>query len=486
MVEAPVADLRVVVLGGGACGMTAALGLARGGAQVTVLEREPRVGGLCGTQERSGFRFDLGGHRFLSKSRALEALVRDLVGDDLLCRTRSSVVIHGGRRFRYPLELDDVIRGAGPAWGARVIASYASERLRRRLAPRPDRSFEDWVVHRFGRELYGAFFGPYTEKLWGIPPSQISADWAAERISLPSLTDLLARLVGLRSGDPPRTYARRYLYPRLGIGQIFERMGDAITALGGTVRTSALVTGISVAAGRACAVRFDAGEGEREIGCDAVVATVALPLLARMIGAGRRGGLPLDVHRSASSLRFRGIRLLNVLLDRAEVSPHTWMYVSEPRFLAARIQEPRHRSPDAAPPGQTSLMLEIPCTVGDEVWSAPDDAIYDRCMDDLEQLGLRDLRAATVDHFPSFVVEGYPIYHLDYRRDRARVLDFASALPNLVTCGRQGGFRYIFMDTAMEMGLAAAAALLGRLRSSTVIADLGAGEGFIEARALTA
>jgi protoporphyrinogen oxidase len=162
------------------------------------------------------------------------------------------------------------------------------------------------------------------------------------------------------------------------------------------------------------------------------------------------------------------------------------MYVSEPRYLMARIQEPRHRSPFVAPPGKTSLMLEIPCTVGDDVWSAPDQAIYERVMDDLADLGFRDLRRATIGHFASFVEEGYPIYHLDYQDDRKRLLGFVGETANLVSCGRQGAFRYIFMDTAMEMGLAAANAVLDQSDRRASIAELRSERGLVEAAALTA
>ena len=161
--------MRVAILGGGACGMTAAWHLARAGVDVTVLEREPRVGGLCGTA--GARRLPLRLRRpplHLAQSRALEALVRELLGDDLLLRTRSSVVLHGGRRYRYPLELDDVVRNAGLVdGGARARAATAAQRLRRGRGA--DVSFEDWVVHRFGRALYDAFFGPYTAQAVGHP-----------------------------------------------------------------------------------------------------------------------------------------------------------------------------------------------------------------------------------------------------------------------------------------------------------------------------
>ena len=469
---------RVVVLGGGACGTTAAWQLARAGAGVTVVEREPRVGGLCGTEERDGFRFDFGGHRFISRSRALEALVRELVGDDLLLRTRSSAVLHGGRSYRYPLELDDVVRNAGLVGGSRALLSYGRQRLRRHGA---DVSFEDWVVRRFGRTLYDAFFGPYTHKLWGIPPTEISADWAAQRISLPSLGDVALRLLGLRHGGA-RTYARRYWYPRRGIGQIFERMATVAEARGACFRLGARVTGLERASdGRVRAVRLSSPAGDEELPCDAVISTLSLPLLARMLG-GR--SLPSDVARAAGRLRFRAIRLVHLLLDRPEVSPHTWLYVSEPKYRIARIQEPRRRSPDMAPPGCTSLMLELPCDVGDEIWRASDDAIYGRCLDELRALGF-DLAADVRQHFSSFVEEGYPVYHLDYRRERERVLAFCRDTPNVVSVGRQGAFRYVFMDTAMEMGVAAAELVLGRAGAVTP-SELGAGGGLIEAGALTA
>ena len=471
--------MHVAILGGGACGTTAAWHLARAGVEVTVVEREPRIGGLCGTEERDGFRFDFGGHRFLSKSQELQGLVQELVGDDLLLRTRSSAVLHGGRRYRYPLELDDVVRNAGVVDGSRALLSWGRQQLRRRDA---DVSFEDWVVQRFGRRLYDTFFGPYTHKLWGIPPTEISADWAAQRISLPSLGDVALRLAGLRHGGA-RTYARRYWYPRLGIGQIFERMAAVAEQHGARFRLGARVTGLERGRdGNVRAVRFtSAAGGDEELRCDAVVSTLSLPLLASMLGG---ASLPVDVARAAGRLRFRAIRLVHLLLDRAEFSPHTWLYVSEPRFSIARIQEPRRRSPDMAPPGRTSLMLELPCDVGDALWSESDEAVTARCLDELRALGFADVARDLRGHFSSFVAEGYPIYHLDYQKERARVLAYAAETANVVSVGRQGAFRYVFMDTAMEMGVAAAERLLGRAGAAP--SELGSGGGLIEARALTA
>ncbi len=471
--------MHVVMLGGGACGMSAALELARHGMRATVLEREPRVGGLCGTHERDGFRFDFGGHRFITQSNTIASLVDELVGDDLLERKRQSVILNGGNRYKYPLELDDVLRQYGARRGGRALFSYARAALAQRLRSAPDRTFQDWVTNRFGADLYGTFFGPYTEKLWGIAPETISADWAAQRISIPSLADVALRLCGL-ARPFARTYARRYRYPRLGIGQIFERCATAIERYGSTVRTGADVLGLAMSGRRVRAVRYRDANGEKEIACDAVISSLSLPRFARMLG-----GLPSSVERHADRLRFRAIRLLNVLLEGPPISANTWMYVSEPDYLMARIQEPIHRSPDMAPAGATSLMLEIPCTVGDATWCASERDIYERCVRDLVRLGLPDLRPRTRSYFSSYVPEGYPIYHLGYDDDRRALLGHVAQYEGAITCGRQGAFRYIFMDTAMEMGIEAARAVMAG-RDATRIAELGNGATLHEGKALTA
>jgi protoporphyrinogen oxidase len=459
--------------------MSAALELTKLGASVTVLEREVRVGGLCGTQEYCGFRFDFGGHRFITKNPAIDQLVRELVGADLVERSRSSVILNAGRRYKYPLELEDVVLKFGIAKGAHAIGSYALEAMMQKLWPTPDDSFRAWVTHRFGGALYREFFGPYTEKLWGIRPDEISADWAAQRISVPSLLDVVLRLMGAARPEA-RTYARRYLYPRLGIGQIFERCRDAIQAGGGTIRTGAEVVGIDVRGHRPRAVRFRDASGDHELLCDAVISSISLPVLARMLGM-----MTIAVERSARRLRFRAIRLLNILLHGPPISPHTWMYVSEPDYIIARIQEPIHRSPSMAPAGSTSLMLEIPCNTGDEIWSGTDEAVYERVLIDLGRLGFAGIRDRTRGYFSSFVREGYPIYHLGYDVDRGEVLRHVSGFEGICSVGRQGAFRYIFMDTAMEMGIAAARAI-ARGTNAARVAEMATALELHEAAALTA
>jgi protoporphyrinogen oxidase len=438
----------VLVLGGGPSGLACAWELARAGQSVTVLEREPRAGGLCATLERDGWRFDLGGHRFVSSNADLARRVRELLGGELLERERKSVVLHSGRTFRYPLEAGNLVRSLGVRENARAFAGYLAARARQRVAPSPDVTFEDWVRARFGAPLYDKFFGPYTEKLWGIPAREISSEWAAQRIGLLHLGDAALRMMGLRQ-KAIRTYARRYFYPRLGMGQLFERLAEETTRLGARIVLGAEVVGLETSGKRVTHVRARINGESATFPCASVYATIPLGDVAKQLGG--------DAPRSR--LAFRAIRFVNLMLRRRAVSPNTWMYVADPRYAITRIQEPRHRSPDMAPPGTTSLMLEIPCAQDDEIWSGSDADLVELVLGELASLGF-DVRADVVGSFSFRVPHGYPIYRVGYEADRERLLAHVGRWENVALGGRQGLFRYIFLDAAMEMGELAAKQLL--------------------------
>jgi protoporphyrinogen oxidase len=469
---------RFVILGGGPCGLAAAWRLAKLGHAPLVLEREPLVGGLCATHERHGYRFDLGGHRFVSSDAELGVWLEKLLGGDLLTRERKSVVLHHGRAFRYPLEAKDLLSNLGIGENARALAGYGRARLRQAIAPGPERTFEDWVVARFGRPLYETFFGPYTQKLWGIPPDRISADWAAERITLLNLGEAALRMTGVHR-PPIRTYARRYLYPRWGMGQLYEAMAREVELLGGDVRTSSRVVGLEVEANRVVGVRVETPRGADLIPTREVLSTLPLTELVSYL----RRPAPL-APAPRPRLRFRSLVFLNLMLRRADFSENTWMYVASGNLRISRIQEPKRRSPSMTPDGRTSIMLEIPCEAGDAIWSATDSDLKELARKELAVLGfsLDDV----LESFSVRVEHGYPIYHLDYERDRQALLREADLFTNLRTAGRQGLFRYVFMDAAMQMGILAANEMAAGKRPSRAIDAIGRSSSLVEARALTA
>jgi protoporphyrinogen oxidase len=468
-----------VILGGGPCGLAAAWQLVQFGAKPIVIEREPIVGGLCATHERDGWRFDLGGHRFVSSDAALSRWLERLLGDDLLTQERRSVVLHEGRAFRYPLEPTDLVHNLGVGENVRALAGYARARLARRLAPRDDKSFEDWVTARFGRPLYETFFGPYTQKLWGLHPSLISADWARERISLFSLGDVALRLAHLRT-TPTQSYARRYRYPRFGMGQLYRVLAEEIVRRGGEVRTGACVAGLETEGDRVVAVRLDGARGAERVPVGELLSTMPLPDLARAL----RPDMPSALDRAARALRFRALTFVNFMLRRGAFSDNTWMYVASPALTMSRIQEPKRRSAWMAPEGRTSLMLEVPCDVGDATWRAPVDELRARMLAELSALGFRvdDVDGA----FAVRVAHGYPVYHLGYDADRRALLAEVARFANVRTAGRQGLFRYVFMDAAMQMGMKAAMQMLAGERGGAGLDAIGRSSEVIESNALTA
>lgn len=472
---------RVVVLGGGPCGLCTAWELSEKGWDVTVLEKESKVGGLCRTNEYKGFRFDLGGHRFISRNKELVDRVLTLMGDNILTSVRKSVILFDGQQFLYPLSVKDLYGKLSLVTKGKALTSYLVNAAAKKFIRKPDFSFEDWVINRFGKGIYDMFFGPYTEKLWGITPKEISSDWASQRISLLNLGDALLRMLGLRNGEI-RTYAMGYHYPKKGIGQMFEMIAEQIEKRGGNIHLNASVQSLLHDGDRIKAVSFRRNGLEQTLECDHVISTIPLNEFVALFNPELKDEA---LYESASRLRFRAMRFLNILLDLPNVSENTWMYVAEKKYLMTRIQEPKRRSPFSAPEGRTSLMLEIPCNVGDEIWRAEDGAILDRCTENLEELGFR-FKDKVMDYFSTWAEHAYPIYTLDYQLHRRRILERLMPYKNLIICGRQGTFRYIFMDAAMEMGIEAARQIIGEGKEVRRIYDMRVEKELLEVQVVTA
>ena len=447
----------VVILGGGPCGLSAAWELSRSGKAVVVVEAQSSLGGLCKTINYKGYNFDLGGHRFISKNDELINKIKALMGDDLLVSERISAIRLDGREFQYPLSAGDILKQTDIIFLTRCLVDYVYQALYKKLKDSPDTSFEDWIINRFGRKLYATFFKDYTHKLWGIPSSKLSSDWAAERISLLNLWDVVLRLCGL-GREAPRTYAKRYFYPKQGIGQIFEYIAREIKQNGGNIVLNARFKKLLLEGGRVKGVVYESNGEDQVINCDWVVSTIPI---TDLIYNQDRGGEYQEASNAARSLRFRSLRFLNILIDKPEIGRNTWTYIPDGKYIMTRIQEPNKRSPHNAPDGKTSLMLEIPCSYNDEVWNMQDDILFKRCIEDLLNLGI-DIKDKVIDYFYTRERHAYPIYQLDYKLHLKKLFLWIDTIENIHTCGRNGLFRYIFMDRAMEMGFEAAMIVDGK------------------------
>lgn len=428
-----------LVLGAGPAGLTAGYLLARRGEPVTILEATSEIGGLARTEVRDGYRFDLGGHRFYTKSPEVEALWLELLGPELLLRQRLSRIYWRGRLIDYPLHAADVVRKVGAVEVTRSAASYAAARLR----PRPEpQTFEDWVTQRFGRRLFELFFRSYTEKVWGVPTSEIRAEWAAQRIRGLSLWRAAASALGIGAGNADvRSLVEEFHYPRLGPGQMWERMAEEIVACGGEVELDSPVSAIRFE--RPGRIVVEAG-GEQRV-ADHVISSLPLRTLAGIA----EPSAPADILDAAAGLRYRDFICVALVIDGADPFPDNWIYVHDPDVGVGRIQNFRAWSPDLVPDAdRTCLGCEYFCFEGDELWNTPDDELVAHAGAELEAIGLARREAVVSGHVVR-VQKAYPIYDAGYEARVATLRGWLDGLDGLVQVGRNGLHRYNNSDHSM-------------------------------------
>ena len=439
---------RVVVIGAGPASLTAAYELTKHGRPPVVLEEGALVGGLARTESHHGFRFDLGGHRFFTKSMPVFALWQEVLGDDFLRRPRLSRIYYDGKFFTYPLTPANALRGLGFVSTVRVLASW----LRWRLVPhRPETTFEHWVTNRFGRYLFKTFFEAYTEKVWGVACSELKAEWAAQRIQDLSLARAAVNMF-VRPRRTVKTLIDEFHYPRLGPGMMWEAMRAAAVRGGAAVETDAEVVTVRRDGMRVLGVEVRRRGAREVVPASHVISSMPLTTLVARLDP----PAPEPVRRAAAALRYRDFLVVCLIVDRADLFPDNWIYVHEPGVRVSRIQNFKNWSPDMVPDAaKTSLGLEYFCTAGDDLWTASDVELVALARREVEAIGLAPA-AAVLEGCVRRVPKAYPIYDRTYADHLGVVRAFVDGFANLQTIGRNGLHRYDNQDHAMMTGMLAA------------------------------
>lgn len=485
------------MLGGGICGLAAGLTLAERGERVTVLEAQDFLGGLATTLRGStGAGFDFGPHAYHARNQRVLDMFKEIASDGFPAQAKNVRIKFRGRYYKYPLEAMDIARSMSPLLAARAFFDYFVEVVRKRVWPRKMISAEDWVIQGMGRTLYDMFFGPYTQKVWGMPPSQLAASFAQHRIPQINLWKVVVSSFRKSKGkitDDEHKYAPlvvQLYYPPKGAGLISRRMADRISAASAENRvlTRALVTGLALT-GERVTVRYrkvaSTAQGgqlclmasgtepqldpyqfegpEERIECDRVVSTLPLPALFALLGE----GVSSDAREAARVLRFRALTIVGLRFKKPKVLPAQSVYFQDKTFN--RVSETRnYGGSEICPPDETVVICDITCETGDAIWTASADDLGRRCARELAAEGFcreEDLAESVVLRSTT----GYPVYMVGFEAAMETLVNELLRFDTLVTGGRQGLYKYVDMDISSEMGITMAEHLLsGRSKRDAI------------------
>ena len=451
-------ERRVVIVGAGPAGLTAGFDAASAGWKVTVLEKDPRyVGGISRTVCHDGYRFDIGGHRFFSKSPEITQWWKDRLPGDFIQVRRMSRIFYRRRFFDYPLKPWNALSNLGLLTSIACVLSYGWARL---FPVKPEKSLEDWVSNRFGRKLFSIFFKTYTEKVWGIPTSELSADWAAQRIKGLSLSKaVLNALKGKPEGGAViKTLIDTFSYPRLGPGQMWEKAAEDIRGLGGQISMARRVTRIRHAGGRILSVESTGGDGATTVH-EAEQFIVSMPLQETVLAFDPP--LAPEVIAAARKLRYRDFLTVALVVEGENPFPDNWIYIHEPGVKLGRIQNFKNWSEAMiGRPGTTCLGLEYFCFEGDGLWTTPDADLIELGKRELAQLGLADPERVTGGSVVR-VEKAYPMYDPGYQDCLTVIRGALAGFVNLHVVGRNGMHKYNNQDHSMMTAILAVRNLQG-------------------------
>jgi protoporphyrinogen oxidase len=442
---------KVAIIGAGPAGLTAGYLLSKEEADVIVLEADPAyVGGISRTTTHKGFHFDIGGHRFFSKSKAVEDLWTEILPEDMLVRPRSSRIFYGGKFFSYPLKPFEALFKLGIFNSILCILSW----LKARLFPARDPSnFEEWVTNQFGKRLFNTFFKSYTEKVWGMSCKEISADWAAQRIKGLSLGSAIKNALFPQryNGDRTKvikTLINSFRYPRKGPGMMWEACAEKMKAMGGKLEMGCKVTRCSYdeASGSWTVEYKDRQDDLQTIEAEHVISSAPM----RELIYGLLPPVSERTKRAAQSLRYRDFLTVMLILKDRQMFDDNWIYIHDPSVKVGRVQNFRSWSPEMVPdPDKVCYGLEYFCFEHDGLWDSSNSDLIELARRELIKIGLAE-EGDLIDGCVVRQKKAYPVYDDDYARhvDIVRQ-ELDDRYPNLHLVGRNGMHKYNNQDHAM-------------------------------------
>ena len=439
--------MKVIVIGAGPAGLTAAHQLIETGHEVILFETGKQVGGLARSFDLWGQRVDCGPHRFFSSDKIVNDYFKKIVGDDYTLVNRLTRIFYLNKFFYYPLQAMNALGNLPFISVVEILLSYAKQRISPIKNPQ---TFEEWVINRFGKKLFSIFFKNYSEKLWGIPCSSIDADWAAQRIKNFSLMEAVKGALFGNRGSKHKTLVDQFAYPKTGSGMLYERIGQQFTNAGGKMHLSTSVKNIlQDEKGKAIGVELSNGENHY---ADQIISTMPLTLMVRGLKHS-----PENVKEACNKLYYRNTILVYVEVDAVDLFPDNWIYVHSPDVQHGRITNFRNWCPSLYGSQKTTILcLEYWCFDTDNIWK--EDELK---MGQLAEAELRKMKLINPNHKilnvrMLHIPKCYPVYETGYASHLTVIQNYLDSIEGLMAIGRYGAFKYNNQDHSILMGLLAA------------------------------
>jgi protoporphyrinogen oxidase len=463
----------VIVFGAGPAGVTAALKLARNGKSVLVFDKDSKIGGISKTIDFNGFLFDLGPHRFFTKSKEVNDLWKETLGEDFLPVNRLTRIYYNNKFFFYPLKPLNAFFGLGLFSSLHIIASYVWIRL---FPYKEEKSYEQWVTNRFGSKLYRTFFKTYNEKLWGIPCNKMEASWVAQRIKGLSLKSAIKNALFPDKSGNLKTLIDQFHYPKYGAGMMYEKMAEIAKENGANFELETEVVKISSEENQIKSVTVKKKDGqENEYFADHFLSSIPITHLVKRMNPSAEK----EISDAADSLKFRSTIMINLTYNAKNPFPDNWIYVHSAEAKTGRIGSPKNMSRFTSPDeNKTPLCLEYWCNENDALWKMSDEELLNLGVQDLDVLNLAK-KDDFIDGFVARVPKTYPLQDGTEVKNIEIIRDYLDKIKNLQPIGRYGMFKYNNMDHSILTGLYAAENILGKDHD---IWEVNADEDYHEAK----
>lgn len=457
----------LVILGGGISGLAAAVKAAERGLTCLLIEREPETGGIWRSVNHDGFIFDFGVHGLYAANAQNEKIVahiRALANDEFVETDKKTKILFKGKMLDYPLIAGEFFTAYGMEgffWAATLLYARAKVSV---TGSAWMRSFRDYIVGNFGPLLYRIYFEPYVKKVWGVDPTDLSLDAIARRVRRIRLREFVAQQIKKmlktgRSVSHEGLQPGHFLYPLAGAGKVVDALRRRAEDAGVRFWMNSSVELLRPAES-GYILQIKTPEGKRPLNARHVISSIPLPELLALLYPSPDG----EVARLINALRYRGIRMLCLLIDQEKVFDAQWIYFQGRDFAFSRINEFKNLSPLFCPPGKTSLAIEYNCDPGDPLWTLPDEALAANALTELERQrmvgpGLRD---RILGAFSVRIEHAYPLMRVGTHALLAEAKRKVGAFPNIHSIGRQGDFDYINGDECVKMAFATVESIRGK------------------------